>query len=190
MKLKRKSLVDLANEQVSILDVCRWVGMDIGTQFFGGRSTGKLYCPLGNINHDDGGVTRSFRIYPDTGSAWCFRCMIYFTPVSLAAIMWGRKQKEVAGELLDRIGYKTETVAERWAKARNAEDPPDVHMLAQALQLYCEGLVYNWKDLQFEPDVSRKLSRCFDLLDRVSTSEDADVWLSKSKIVMAGILTG
>ncbi len=185
---RRSSLVSLANERVSILDVCRWIGMEVGEELVASRSSGKLHCPMGGIYHDDLGASRTFRIYPETNSAWCFRCHSYYTSVSLAAQAWGRKYNEVASELLDRIGYKFPSIADQWIEATNTLIAPDVQMLATALTIHCESLVDAWYEVQFDVAVANMLSKCFNLLEFVKTDKDADVWLQCVKSVMRAVI--
>src|SRR6266568_5256393 len=102
--MKRRSVITIANEQVSILLVCDLIGMSVPSEI-SGRSY-KTNCPFGEFYHSDGGAVKAFRIYPDTNSAHCFASCGYFTPVWLASSAWGRRPTEVAVQLLDRIGYK------------------------------------------------------------------------------------
>ncbi len=185
---RKQSLITLANEQVDILLVCRWVGVYVPDEVMG-RSV-RTHCPFEAVYHLDYGDSAAFRIYPDSNSAYCFAACGYFTPVWLAATAWNQGTQDAAAELLSRIGYEPEPISKLWAKAQNRELPPDLTYLSLALKTYCERVDSDWESHQFDVGVSTTLDRCFALLDRVFTSEEAKTWLSGCKVIMQRVLGG
>lgn len=180
-------LVETANEQVDILDVCRWVGMRVPYEV--PRSL-KVRCPFGELAHTDHGVAPAFRIYPDTNSSFCFACG-FFSPVWLAASVWGMTRREAATALLDRIGYKPVSLAQLWANVVAApEPPPDTTYLGLALRTYCDRIDTEWCRRQFETRTAHTLDRCLALLSHVRTSEQARLWLTHSKLIMSRVMAG
>lgn len=175
-----KSLIDEANERVSIVKVCRLIGMDV----FEGAS-GKFRCPFGDFNHSDGGTAKAFRIYTETNSAYCFSCRAYLTPVNLYAQAKDLRRKDAALLLLEEVGWKPVSHAQRWAELVSPrEESVDVSMLALALRTYCARVCPEWDELQLNPDIGGLLSRGLGLLDRVRTAEEAEQWLETCKTVM------
>lgn len=184
--MARKSIITIANEQVDIRIACELIGISL-PEIPEGRSV-KVHCPFGDIYHSDGGVETAFRVYPHSNSAYCFACSEFFTPVGLYAKANNLRWEDAALALLDRIGYKPVSLADRWASIVHSEDPPDTAMLAQALKTYCSRSVENWQTVQFEPSIAQMLDRCLALLDRVSNAEEARTWLDASKIAMKKVL--
>jgi hypothetical protein len=182
----RSPLVDLANEHVRILDVCRWVEMRVpdGTP---PRSL-KVHCPFGVEAHTDHGSAPAMRVYPDTNQTFCFSCG-YFSPVWLAACVWKVNAVEAAQMLLDRIGYQPASVETLWALAL-AEVVPDTASLGQALQTYCGRVDSHWSTRQFESLSASMLDRCLSLLSHVRTAEQAQTWLTSSKLIMSRVIGG
>lgn len=175
-----KSLIDEANERVSIVKVCRLIGMDVSE-----GAAGKMRCPFGMFNHSDGGTAKALRIYTESNSAWCFSCRIYYTPVRLYAEAKDLSRKDAALLLLEEIGWKPVSQAQRWADLVSPiKESVDISMLALALRTYCARVCSEWEELQLNPEVAELLSRCLALLDRVSTAEEAEHWLETCKTVM------
>lgn len=180
-------VVDLANEHVAILDVCRWVGMHVPSEV--PRSL-KVRCPFGELAHSDHGVAPAFRIYPDTESAFCFVCG-FFSPVWLAASVWGVTSREAATMLLDRIGYKPLSLSALWSEVVVAAEPPaDTTYLGLALRTYCDRINPRWFQQQFEPRTAHTLDRCLALLTYVRTPDQVNLWLTHSKIAMMRVMAG
>lgn len=186
-RTRRRSVVAQANEAVSITDVCRAVGMELPEDVFvRGR---KLHCPFEAVYHRDLGLEPALRIYPDTNHAYCFACAATFTPVWLAAQVWGIPARAAARELLERCGIRPPSPDQVWAAAVGTADPPDTTLLSEALRTFCARTSPGWADQQFDPVVAAVLSRCLALLDRVRTDADAVTWLSGCKNVMSRVLT-
>lgn len=177
------SLVTVANEQVSILVACRLIGMDLPMDEGYGRSM-KVRCPFGELYHSDRGVSAAMRVYTDSNSAWCFSCGVYYTPVKLVAQQWDLDWPGAAANLLDRVGYRPVSIAEQWASVVEYDVEPDRAQLADALKTYCRRVIDGWGSRQFDADVSGLLTRCLELLDRVTSEEDAGRWLAVTKEVM------
>lgn len=101
----------------------------------------------------------------------------------------GIPRLEAARELLNRVGYRPPTLAERWTEACSEDRAVDVAWLGLALRTFCERIGGGqWSRLQFERIVSSKLDECLSLLDLVKTPEDAEKWLNSTKSVMSKIL--
>ena len=102
---QEKSVIDLANERITIIEACNMLGMDVHD--FSIASL-KVWCPFGHLYHSDGGTTKAMRIYPATNSAWCFACNLYFTPVKLIAMDRGIPDQQAAldeGLALQALGH-------------------------------------------------------------------------------------
>jgi len=180
--------VDRADQLVSIATACQIIGVDVPNGYDTGRSL-KLRCPFGEFYHRDGGVDPSFRIYPDTNSAYCFRCSAYYTPTRLLALKWDCSPTQAAAYLMEHIGAKPLTRAEAWAKAVEISQPPATAQLADALKTFCARVHPTWEVDQFEPDIATVLVTCLELLDRVSTDTDAAAWLAACKTAMQNAFT-
>lgn len=187
MQGRQPSVVGIANEQVPIALAARLAGVDLPDDL-GGVTSWKVLCPFGDVYHADGGLEAALRIYPETNQAFCFAGCGYFTPVRLVAAAWDRPPRYVASELLERVGVRPRSLAQRWAEASQVEHHPDVSLLAEALKIYCRRACPSWEAAQFEPAVAAKLTRCLALLDRVHTDPDALTWLTASKNVMGATL--
>ena len=176
------NVVELANNKVSIIHVLKLLDVraDYGI---------KLYCPFGRMYHRDDGMSPAMRAYEETNTVNCFAGCGRFDSVSLYARAKGLEWRDAADELLDLIGYDKHDVVKRWERVANYIPEIDVENLSSALQIYCERIAQDWDDDQFDPVVSVKLSRCLDLLDRVTTQEDAVLWLSTCKAVMSRVLS-
>lgn len=177
-------VITVANENVSIVTVCRMVGLDLPEDVESSRSA-KVHCPFEEVYHSDRGVEPAMRIYPESNSAYCFSCSAYFTPVGLAAQAMDINRRDAAERLLDRIGYRRPDLASAWQQASEFTPELDHALLAQALKTYCARVVGGWSARQFEPNVAGRLSRCLNLLDLVVTDDDANLWLTTCKTVMA-----
>lgn len=180
---RSREQIELANEKVSIISACQWIGMDIPDEIGVRRST-KVHCPFGELYHVDQGWEAAFRIYPDSNSAFCFAGCGFFTPVSLCAHAWDTDPAAVAIDLLERVGVRPVSMAQAWARAFQHEPTPDATLLAQALKTYCQRICPTWSQAQFEPAVAATLTRCLGLLDLVGTEADAGTWLTACKQAM------
>lgn len=185
--MPERSLIAVANEQVSILAVCRMVGVDLPEDAGMARSR-KTFCPFGEVYHSDAGLEPAMRVYPDSNSAWCFRCATYFTPVKMAAQAWDQDWRTAAVVLLDRIGYRPASLAEQWSAVCVPVVAPDTTLLGEALKVFCARHDPQWSVHQFEPEIAGHLSRCLALLDRVGDDEAAQAWLRGTKQAMARLL--
>ena len=145
----------------------------------------KMRCCFGDFNHSDGGIEASFRIYVETNSAYCFACRKFFTPVYLYAQAKDKRLSQAAQDLLELIGWKPVSQAQRWAESVAPEVAVDLSMLSLALRTYCARICKEWEDYQLIPEVAELFSRCLALLDRVRTPEEADQWLNTCKLVMS-----
>lgn len=185
----RQRTADLANERVPILDVCRWVGMDVPADAEGARSV-RLRCPFGELSHSDGGVGRDFRVYPVNNDCTCFAGCGYFSPVWLAAQAWGVGTTAAATALLDRIGYRPLDRAGAWEAACTVPVGLDRPRLAAALRTYAARVVPGWERSQYDPAVTDLLERCLTLLDLVGDQAGATAWLDTCKRVVAAHTVG
>jgi hypothetical protein len=181
-----RSLITMANEQVSIVYACALAGVEV-PEGVTGRGY-KTFCPFGEVWHSDQNAERAFVVYQDSNSAFCFACSTYFTPVYLVAKAWDRSLYDTAVELLDRVGYKPVSMAQAWANAATKEVVVDVTNLGLALRTYCSGVVSDWDSVQFDPVVAHTLDQCLALLARVKTEDEATQWLHTTKQVMTSAL--
>lgn len=185
--MKPPSAVDLANEKVSIVVVCRMLGVQLPDHYAAGRAQ-KVRCPFGEIYHSDGGVSPAMRIYPDTNSAYCFSCAAYYTPVSLAARAMDTSRQVAAVRLLDHIGHRPLDLAQQWQHVKEYEPEPDRALLADALKTYCRRIEPDWATRQFEGPVARVLTQCLSLLDLVKSADDVTMWLDRCKVAMRRVM--
>jgi hypothetical protein len=176
----RKSLVQIANEQVRFALASSWVRMTVSERGY------RHDCPAC-------GSAGAFKAYLD--HAWCHSCRTYFTPVTLlAAVGWPSssgelEDEEVAGLALAEIGYVPLDWAGEWEYARRAPDL-DTPALAEALRTWCAANIPDWRQRQLDPGPARMLARCLGLLPLVETPEDCERWLDKCKQVMGCALGG
>jgi hypothetical protein len=177
------SVVTAANEHVSIVTVLQMLGVDLGEDLATGRSR-KVPCPFGPVYHSDHGVSPAMRVYPETNSAWCFSCAVYYTPVKLISQATDTDPTTAAIRLLDRVGYKPLELAEAWKNVSTYEPEPDKALMADALKTYCRRICRDWADRQFDARIAATLTRCLSILDLVRTDADVDLWLRKCKDAM------
>ena len=183
LRRARSVTVETANAKVPITVACQVIGMDL-PDYAGYQRPLKVHCPFGEFYHVDGGLDPAMRIYPDSNSAYCFAGCGYFSPVWLVAQACDVSTYDAAVSLLERVGHRPASPAQRWAQASTWESPPDVRLLSEALKTYCARICSHWSDQQFDPSVATTLTRCLALLDRVGTESEAQEWLHGVKIVM------
>jgi hypothetical protein len=181
--VKKLSLEELANREISILYVAGCVGVDV-PELDGLRSNVKVYCPFGELYHSDGGDESALRLYPDTNTGWCFAEQMFFTPTSLYARAMNLPRQEAARELLDRVNYRPPSFVHLWAEVNEAKVEIDRAALGAALQEFCARVSPAWETKQFEEDTSVVLGKCLDLLLKVETTSDVEAWLGTCKKVM------
>lgn len=181
MATAEKSLIDLANENMTIIQACNLLGMDVND--FSIASL-KVWCPFGQLYHSDGGSTKAMRIYPATNSAWCFAGCGYFTPVKLIAMDRGVTDQQAAELILERTNYVAPDYESRWQALVEAQPTIDKDDLAEALKVACARMTPDWEDRQFDEEVAQKLRQCLGLLPKVRSAEDATKWLSTTKKIM------
>lgn len=185
--LTRKSVVTVANEEVSIVTVLQMLGVDLPDDVSMSRSR-KVNCPFGEVYHSDFGVSPAMRVYPETNSAWCFSCAVYYTPVKLVAQATDVDPRTAATRLLDRVGYRPLDLAQAWKDVSDYEPEPDKALMADALKTYCRRICADWSQRQFDQDVAATLTRCLAILDLVRSDADVLLWLEKCKIAMNHVL--
>lgn len=184
---RRPSVVDLANDYVSIHFACTVVGMHLPASFDEQRSV-KVSCPFEELYHSDGGAASAMRIYPESNSAWCFSCSYYYTPVSLVARALDLSNVDAAELLLQRAGYRPPDPMDVWNDVVAQEVIPDKVLLGEALKTYCRRIDPAWSTRQYEQPYAGTLRLCLGLLDRVHSDADAREWLGGCKKVMSRIL--
>ena len=173
-------LVRLANERVSITQAFSLAGYDVGYM----ASSGKVYCPFGNLYHVDHGATRAMKVYPNTNSAWCFAGCGYFDPVKLMAEARDISVEQAAEAILTETGWVAPTAEALWDSLMNEPEKIDTADLAEALKVACSRMSPYWEDIQFEGGVAKMLTRCLSLLSKVRTAEDAQRWMTVAKEAM------
>lgn len=186
MSIKKKSHINLANENTDIFMVLGLVGMFVAPVY--DVHSIKVHCPFGDISHSDFGVERAMRIYPGTNSAYCFACQRLYTPVNIYASAKDIGFEEAASDLLRESGYQPRTLEEMWDSAQPKPQSPDLPMLGLALRVFCERIDPDWQTRQFEPDISSFLDSCLSLLSTVRSEQDAAEWLKGTKQVMKNCL--
>jgi hypothetical protein len=107
----RVKVIRWADEAVSIYDVLE---EEFGlTVFRSSVRSPKGHCPFG-WEHPDGGVEKSFRVYPQTNSAFCFAGHGRFGPVRLVALKHGVPLERAAVDLLVAKGLLGVSWRQRW----------------------------------------------------------------------------
>jgi hypothetical protein len=175
MPPRKRSVIVIANEQVSFTQAMAWAGTSVGERQRGMKAT----CP-------SCGGDGYLRVWPDHG--WCFGCRIWFTSVRLLAAAWRMDREHAAIRALDKIGYVPPSLASLWADARRPPEPVREE-LAQALLLWCEANCPDWTARQYDPAVARRHAACLGLLPKVATAEDCALWLVRCKEAMGDVLS-
>ncbi len=181
MATEEKTLIDIANERMSIIEACNLLGMDIPD--FSVKSM-KVHCPFGYLFHADGGHSRAFAIYPGTNTAYCFAGCGFFNPVRLVAMDKNVPDLQAAEMILEQTSYVAPDYEARWTALVETRPLVNQDTLAEALKVACARMVPDWDEAQFETAVSTKLRQCLALLPKVKTEEDATKWLAITKKVM------
>lgn len=176
---RKESLVSIADRVVPFPTAARWGGIDVG-----GRA--KTYCPWGAFEHDDGGREQAFRVYDDHG--YCFAEQKYFTVTILLAQAWEVSRDDAAVRALRDFGWRPVGYAHLWEHAQR-EPEPDRDALRKALVLWCEDRCPDWEDRQYSDAASKKLTRCYGLLQLVHTPADCEKWLVACKQAMTPYLS-
>lgn len=183
MKLSLKSDIALANSIVSIAFACKHIGMaDIDY----GSSGAKINCPFETLFHPGGG--KSFRMYEDANSAYCYACGQQYRPVTIVSQAKDISLDEAAEQLLEAFGYKAKTAESRYAEAVATMVKVDQHALEEALKTFCARNYPEWEILQFDDAVASKYRQCVELLPSVRTAEDTKTWLKAAKTAMTRLL--
>lgn len=173
--------VNIANESMTIIEACQFIGMAIGE--FAIQSI-KTYCPFGEMLHEDGGRSKAFRVYPGSNSAYCFACGAYYTPVKLIAVDRDIPEPTAAELILEEKGYVAPDYLSRWDALATPKETVDADGLANALKLACARMCPDWDDRQFDEDISDILRKCLAPIVKVTTEEEARTWLDTTKAVM------
>lgn len=170
-----------ANETMTIVGACQFVGMDIGE--FAIQSV-KTYCPFGEMLHEDGGRSKAFRVYPGTNSAYCFACGAYYTPVKLISVDRDVPEATAAEIILEEVGYVAPDYLSRWDALTEQKTSVDVDGLANALKTACARMSPDWEERQFDSDIADILRKCLAPIVKVTSEEEARTWLATTKTVM------
>ena len=183
MRARRPSLIATADEQVSILDACRLIGMDLPESLVYGRNP-KVHCPFEELYHRDSGIEAAMRIYVESNHVYCFACGSAYGPVGLVAAAFDISRRQAARELLERAGIRPTTQARMWSEALEHEPALDRAALGEALKTYCRRTIPDWDSRQFEPEAAAHLARCLGVLDHVANQKEARQWLYLCKAIM------
>jgi hypothetical protein len=176
MHVRRKTVIQVANEKVPFTTAAKWAGLGSDTRERGMKSGSPcLSC----------GGQGALRVYPDHG--YCFSERKWYTTVSLLAEFWQTDREHAAIRALAEIGYRLPDYTDLWALA--SRDPePAREALATALRTWCEANCPDWRVRQYDPAVARRLSQCLGLLPLVRTEGDCRLWLDRCKAAMGKVL--
>lgn len=177
--------IQLANERMSIIEACRFIGMGLGDFEI---ASVKTYCPFGELLHEDGGRSKAFRVYPATNSAYCFACVKAYRPVSLIAADRDVPEAIAAEIVLEETGYVAQDFQARWDAVSAQQTVVDRDALAEALKTYCARVEPNWEARQLDEDIAEILRKCLTASRNVASDSDAREWLAVTKQVMANAL--
>lgn len=164
---------------MTIVDACNELGMGV----YGGTDRMKFYCPFGEIWHVDGGMSKAFRIYENTNSAWCFACSAYYTPVKLIAADKDKTELEAAEWILEHTHYVAPDFVAQWDAITSATPSIDREALTEALRLSCTRFP-GWDAKQFDDRIARTYTKVLSVLPKVADEDGARKWLDTAKQVM------
>lgn len=174
MHVRRKSVIQVANENVPFTTAAEWAGLGPDSRDRGMKVT-CLSC----------GGQGALRVYPDHG--YCFGERKGFSPVSLLAEFWQTDREHAAVRALELSGYKLPDYTDRWDLAQRPPEPAR-ESLAVALATWCEARCPDWAARQYEPFVALRRSQWLGLLPLVQTEEDCVLWLETGKAAMEKVL--
>jgi hypothetical protein len=174
---------DIANSRMPIDAAVRLVG---GEAWAG---NGKQWCPFGAVSHMDGGQDRAFRIYPEENTAFCFGGCGFFTPTKMVAVGKDMNEDDAADYILEVTGYRPPTVEKRWEAATTVKQAIDTDALAEALRVFCTRLDKNFDVSRYDEPIASTFRKCLALTDRVTSAEDATLWLRTTKEAMRQVLS-
>src|SRR4029079_8882659 len=178
-----KNIVELAESQVSIVQVCKLIGIDVED---GGRAT-KYMCPFAEVFHSRPNE-KSFRVYTDTNTAFCFASSCgFFSPVSLYAKAEGfvskdgkLRMREAAKALLVKFGHE-EPAGSSWEELTNPKPRPvNTKMLGQALDVYMQRCLLLAPE-DTDQNATHIYTQLLTLLPQVKDEAAAEQWLSIGK---------
>lgn len=194
--MKRRQIVEKANEIVSIFDVLE-SEFDISHPRSGNSYKG--FCPFG-FEHPDGGQEKGFRTYPETNTANCFVMHGSFTPVRLVSVKNEWSFRRSAEYLLRKAGLLDHRPwRERWpeivqerAKAQEAQrELGDRQTLVQALH---EALSVHpaYPAGGLSPALDDAMEVCLRVLDQLADRgagpEVIQEWFDRSKVRLRKVL--
>lgn len=183
---KPETRIQKANRLVPIIDVLGWVGVFVPE--FSTKSR-KARCPYADMYHLDADANKSMRVYSDTNTANCFSGCGTLNPVSIFAKMNDLSFNSAAQQLLDKIGYKPKTSAERWNEAVNFTAPLNREAYRDSLMEYCFcAAPQKWDILQYSDSVSGPMGKFLEVLNRAESENDAKMWLEAAKTSMSTII--
>ena len=166
--LRKRNIIAQARERVSIVAVLRDLGVDIPSAPEQGIAI-RVYCPFGEMSHEDQGRERQMRVYVDN-TAWCFDCNQKYDPVSLTAIHLGCNYTAAARRLLDRVG--------------GAPDPTvSVMPSIRAGMVAALGV---WADVHGVDRTAARYGEVLRSLDALESEDQAQVWLTRAKGALSG----
>lgn len=178
------SPVALANEKIPFPVACRWLDIDVPGEVT--EAGIKVFCPFGEIAHEDGGAARALNVHMTWG--YCFAEQEHFTPVKLCALAWDCTAEEAARQMLERAGIADPDYRQQWQRLVDYRQPPDLDSLARSLRTYCAVVCPGWRSRQYDGPVAGKLADCLRLLALVRTESDCRAWLAGCKKAMEQVL--
>jgi hypothetical protein len=193
--MRRRDLIDKANEAVSIFDV---LAEEFGIHHPREGRSFKGHCPFG-FEHPDGGVEKGFRSYPETNTSHCFVMHGQLTPVRLIALKNDWSNRRSAEWLLRKAGLlDARPWQERWNEMETERMAPKTEDLGDPQDLV-EALHAAIRDHPAYPagGVSPVLSEALDARLRVlergmstgaATREAVAAWYEATKIVLRQVL--
>ena len=185
--MRKIDWVHLANTQVRIEKVLNDL---YGIEIPEGVGNWRAACPKG-IEHRDGGLAKSMRVFSDSNTAWCFSHSESFTPVSL----WQNRSSvssrvKAAKQLLGAYGFPTEppSLEERWKSTQDeAAEDLDPSNLRSALVYFAKTQLPGYVTRQYEGDVMNIMSNLLESVDDLPPESSYDTmvqWMNKSKGIL------
>lgn len=195
-RLKSESKVALVAARISVVEVMQCMGFEVEQPSEG--TSIKTYCPFTWL-HPDGKATKGFRLYGD-GGAYCFIEQQRYDSVSVASLVWDCTPTQAATRLAQgqrptqgRAQGAVVTVAALSDLAgvigpglndlgpQTIVGPSQRVSYLAALQTWCSAVPARRS--------SPAYCQVLDLLDCVSTVEQAQQWLAAAKQVLGQVDT-
>ena len=185
---EQDALVARANEITDLRLMLNELDCDIPEDTVG---SWKARCPWG-AEHEDGGIDKAMRYYPESNSAFCFATHGMLTPVRLVSMAEGISQHKSAQRLMGSAGIKYGW-RDRFHEMQAASSPYVTATPAyafSALQVRLRAYPA-YMERQYDSDFRAALEARMDVLGATPGSFDSYMaWVEESVAALAPLLNG